>query len=92
MVLDPYDAEDVTQEILIKMITKLPAYDSGKAAFRTWLYRIVVNRVINMKKKKYEEVISNNGHISDYFTVVNSDHILYTDISGGKVVCHPFHA
>ncbi|MCK5000370.1 MAG: RNA polymerase sigma factor [Anaerohalosphaera sp.] len=54
MVLVTEDAEDVTQEILIKMITKLSTYDSKKAAFRTWLYRIVTNYVINMKKAGYE--------------------------------------
>jgi RNA polymerase sigma factor (sigma-70 family) len=54
MVLVPEDAEDITQEILIKMITNLSSYDSSKAAFRTWLYRIVVNHVINMKARKSE--------------------------------------
>ncbi|MDO8785434.1 MAG: RNA polymerase sigma factor [Syntrophales bacterium] len=66
MVSDPNDAEDITQEILIKMITKLSTYDPGKSSFRTWLYRIVANHVINMKKKKYEKVIFNSHHITDY--------------------------
>ena len=56
MVLDPGDAEDVTQEILIKLITKLSLFDPEKASFRTWLYRIVVNHVINMKKRTYETI------------------------------------
>ncbi len=54
MVLDPSDAEDVTQEILIKLITKLSTFDPEKGAFRTWLYRIVANHVLTMKKKRYE--------------------------------------
>lgn len=58
MVLVAEDAEDITQEILIKMITKLSTYDCKKASFRTWLYRIVTNHVINMKKKGYEKSIS----------------------------------
>ena len=56
MVLEPRDAQDVTQEILIKMVTKLSTFNSRKGTFRTWLYRIVANHVINMKKKKYEKV------------------------------------
>ncbi len=52
MVLSPPDAEDITQEVLIKMITKLATYDPDKAAFRTWLYRIVANHVINLKAGK----------------------------------------
>ena len=58
MVMVPQDAEDVTQEVLIKMMTKLGSYDPDKAAFRTWLYRIVTNHVINMKTRGYEAAIS----------------------------------
>src|SRR6266508_3747205 len=49
MVYLPQDAEDATQEILIKLITKLSTF-GGKSSFRTWLYRIVVNHVLNMKR------------------------------------------
>jgi len=54
MVMDHDDASDITQEILIKAISSLSSYDSGKGAFRTWLYRITVNHVLSMKKKKFE--------------------------------------
>jgi RNA polymerase sigma factor (sigma-70 family) len=54
MVMDHDDASDITQEILVKMITGLSTYDPGKAMFRTWLYRIAVNHILNMKKKKFE--------------------------------------
>jgi RNA polymerase sigma factor (sigma-70 family) len=54
MVTSPYDAEDVTQEIIIKIITKLDRF-KGKSSFRTWLYRIVVNHTLTMKKKWLEE-------------------------------------
>ena len=53
MVWDPSDAEDVTQETLIKIITKLSTF-RGDSSFRTWAYRIAANHVINMKKRKKE--------------------------------------
>ncbi len=53
MVWDPADAEDVTQETLIKIITKLSTF-RGESSFRTWSYRIAANHVINMKKRKME--------------------------------------
>ena len=43
----PEDAEDATQEVLIKVLTKLSSFE-GRSRFRTWLYRIVVNHVLNM--------------------------------------------
>jgi len=58
MVMVRDDAEDVTQEVLIKVITKLAGYDPAKAAFRTWLYRIVSNHVINMKTRGHEAAIT----------------------------------
>lgn len=56
MTADPQDAEDVTQEILLIVITKLDTFE-GRSRFRTWVYRIVVNYVINMKKKKTEKLL-----------------------------------
>ena len=53
MVWDPADAEDVTQETLIKIITKLSTFRQ-ESSFRTWAYRIAANHVINMKKRRME--------------------------------------
>jgi RNA polymerase sigma factor (sigma-70 family) len=36
------DAADVTQEVLVKAITRLSSF-RGESAFRTWLYRIVLD-------------------------------------------------
>ena len=49
MVFHPQDAEEVTQEVLIKVITKLSTF-KGESKFRTWLYRIAANHVLNMKR------------------------------------------
>src|SRR5687767_12297662 len=50
MVFQPQDAEEVTQEVLVKVITKLSTF-KGESAFRTWLYRIVANHVLNMRRR-----------------------------------------
>jgi RNA polymerase sigma factor (sigma-70 family) len=49
MVYLPEDAEDATQEILIKVITKLSTFE-GRSRFSTWLYRLVVNHILNLKR------------------------------------------
>jgi RNA polymerase sigma factor (sigma-70 family) len=46
------DAEDATQEILIKALTALPSF-RGESKFSTWLYRIAVNHILNVKKAKW---------------------------------------
>lgn len=54
MTNDANDAMDLTQEVLIKVITKLTLF-KGKSAFRTWLYRIVVNEFLQAKRKAKED-------------------------------------
>ena len=54
MVWEPAEAEDVTQEALLKIVTKLSTY-RGDSSFRTWLYRIVANHVLNMKRRTHEQ-------------------------------------
>lgn len=47
------DAEDVNQEIWIKIVTQLKTFQY-KSAFKTWIYRIAVNHVLDMKKRSVE--------------------------------------
>jgi RNA polymerase sigma factor (sigma-70 family) len=50
-------AEDATQEILIKVVTKLSTF-RGQSQFRTWLYRIAVNHLLNVRKSAAEEQVT----------------------------------
>ncbi len=51
------DAEDVTQEILIKIITRLDSF-KGNSSFKTWLYRIVKNHVFSMQRRGLESAFT----------------------------------
>lgn len=53
MAWEPDDALDLTQEVLIKVITKLSQFNF-ESQFRTWLYRIVVNEFLQTKRRKGE--------------------------------------
>lgn len=57
MAHDPNDAMDLTQETLLKVITKLSQFNF-KSSFRTWLYRIVVNEFLQSKRRKGEQQFS----------------------------------
>ncbi|WP_298418170.1 RNA polymerase sigma factor [uncultured Kordia sp.] len=54
MLLYPQDAEDATQEILIKVITHLSTYNH-KSKFTTWVYRVATNYLVTYKSKKAKE-------------------------------------
>jgi RNA polymerase sigma factor (sigma-70 family) len=53
MVHRPEDAQDATQEVLIKLFTRLSTFD-GRSSLRTWLYRIASNHLLNMKRSHAE--------------------------------------
>lgn len=53
----PDDAQDITQEVMVKVITNLSKF-RGESQFRTWLYRIVTNHFLQMQKKKRETLVN----------------------------------
>ncbi|MCE1165317.1 MAG: RNA polymerase sigma factor [Bacteroidetes bacterium] len=53
MVYYPDDAYDITQEVLIKIITGLSSF-RFESSFRTWAYIITVNTILNVKKMNSE--------------------------------------
>ena len=48
------DAEDATQEILIRVMTGLSGF-RGDSAFSTWVYRVAVNYLLDCKKSMFAQ-------------------------------------
>ncbi|MCP4176311.1 MAG: RNA polymerase sigma factor [bacterium] len=57
MVGDYDTAQDVSQEVLIKVITKLSTFQK-KSSLKTWILRITSNHVISQKRKIKEFIFS----------------------------------
>jgi DNA-directed RNA polymerase specialized sigma24 family protein len=51
MLLHLEDARDATQDILILVVTKLSTFRRD-ASFRTWVYRIAVNYLLDEKRRR----------------------------------------
>jgi RNA polymerase sigma factor (sigma-70 family) len=49
------DAEDATQEILVRAITRLAQFDF-RSRLKTWVYRIAVNYILDVKKSPVERM------------------------------------
>lgn len=72
------DAEDATQEILIKVMTNLSAF-RRESKFTTWVYRIAVNYLINYKKSMFSHQplsFEYYGKDIEAGTVENTDELL----------------
>jgi RNA polymerase sigma factor (sigma-70 family) len=56
MVWRPADAEDATQEILIRTVTRLATW-RAEAKLLTWAYRIGVNYLLNLRRQTPQEQV-----------------------------------
>jgi RNA polymerase sigma factor (sigma-70 family) len=53
MLGSPTDAEDATQEILIRLVTNLDSF-RGESSFRTWAYRVATNHLLKTRHRDAE--------------------------------------
>src|SRR5260370_32003655 len=51
MVSNDIDAEDVTQDVLLQVVRKLPTF-RGESAFPTWLHRITINAALSHRRRR----------------------------------------
>ena len=49
------DAEDATQEILVRVVTRLSQFDF-RSQLKTWVYRVAVNCILDTKKSAVERL------------------------------------
>jgi RNA polymerase sigma factor (sigma-70 family) len=49
------DAEDATQEILVRVVTRLSQFDF-RSRLKTWVYRVAVNYILDVKKSPVERL------------------------------------
>jgi len=65
IVQDMAEAQDATQEIFIKLYRSLADWDSRKAKFSTWLYRMAVNHAIDCWRTRQRRPQSSQDPASD---------------------------
>jgi RNA polymerase sigma-70 factor (ECF subfamily) len=61
------DAEDVAQEVCIKLATAIVSFD-GRSAFTSWLYRVTLNMVRDMQRSR-----GRRDRTVDAFTLVHPE-------------------
>ncbi len=62
----PADAEDATQEILIKVVTHLSQF-AGRSAFMTWVYRVATNHLLTTRARHAELAMRQEDTTADAF-------------------------
>jgi RNA polymerase sigma factor (sigma-70 family) len=62
MLWHPEDARDATQEILVRVVTRLASF-RGESRFATWVYRVASNYLISARQSRMEQM----GHTFQSF-------------------------
>lgn len=75
MLIHHEDADDVIQEVMIKVWKHLSSF-SGQSAIYTWLYRIATNEALNhIKKQKAQSITKVDQQTHDYLVEqLTADH------------------
>lgn len=64
MIQNTTDAEEVTQDVFVKIHKSLKQYE-GRSSFKTWIYRITMNTVINFCKKRSADQKKKNALLAE---------------------------
>ncbi len=67
MLCNREDAEDATQEILIRIVTRLAQFDF-RSKLKTWAYRVAVNYILDVKKSAVERLHMTFEQLADDIT------------------------
>ncbi|PKR90525.1 RNA polymerase sigma-70 factor [Pleomorphomonas diazotrophica] len=59
------DAEDVVQDSFLKLWTHRKRMEIGRAKFSTWLYRVITNRCIDLRRKPAMDDIETAPEVAD---------------------------
>jgi RNA polymerase sigma-70 factor (ECF subfamily) len=64
--LQESDAQDVVQEVLVKLVRELPVYERGDGqSFRGWLYRLTVNQCQDFRRRVATRPLPGAAGLSD---------------------------
>ena len=75
MLANREEAEDATQKILVRIVTRLSQFD-GRSSVRTWAYRVAVNTILDVKKSAAERFHMSFERLAESLSEVPSQQAL----------------
>ena len=72
------NAEEVYQDVFVKVFRNIGQYDAGRSLFRTWILRIAYNEAISFLRRKRLPVVyfEDHGHEADKLSDAEVDETL----------------
>lgn len=84
-VLIKEEAEDITQEVFVKVFNNLLKFDPDKASLKTWIYRITINQnldyIKSKKSKKRQGILGSLFHSTTAEPIIAAIHFDHPGIA-----------
>ena len=71
--LSESDAEDVVQDIFVKLLDKIHTYDRKKFRFRSWLFAVAHNALVDKARRRASYKKAIDGWVADVLRLNGSD-------------------
>ena len=84
--LDPADAENVLQDIMIAVWNKAQQFDATRASARTWIFSMARNRLIDLKRAERREFVALERYVGETAGDAIYEEDLYARAAGQKSV------
>jgi RNA polymerase sigma-70 factor (ECF subfamily) len=86
------EAEDVISDTFVKLLGKIQTYDRNRCKFRSWLFSVVHNTVIDHARRRAAYKKALDGWASQALTTDPSDSVkreeIFRDIHRKKILAH----
>ena len=73
--LKEFEASDVVQDIFVKLLAKIHTYDREKCRFRSWLFRVAHNTLIDYTRRRTSHEKAVEGWMSHVLRATPSDSV-----------------
>jgi RNA polymerase sigma-70 factor (ECF subfamily) len=73
--LNDSDANDVIQETFIKLLNKIQTYDREKCRFRSWLFSVAHNTLIDFARRRVSQKKAVDGWVTNVLQASPSDSV-----------------
>ncbi len=84
--VNPSDAEDAAQEIMIRLITRLSTFE-GRSEFMTWAYSVAMRMLIRTRKRIVESSVSGPERFIQFIDTGLSDRDFTADEVEYRLLC-----
>lgn len=77
--LKEFDANDVVQEIFVKLLCKIQTYDQERCKFRTWLFSVAHNTLVDRARRRASHQKAIDGWVGHMLNATPSDSVRMTE-------------